>query len=229
MIEFKPSDPFPILPDGQFTYHDEQVYSESVDAWLGLQTRQVEETLTKNFDRDGSKERDERYWIGLPVQTLLTPYPELRSILEKLNVRAGVIADLGAGYGRMGFVIARYFPGVSFLGLEVVNERVAEGARALSNFVAQLPVRGGTIELRHADLATADFAMPDADIYFLYDYGSARAIEKTLFDLQNVSLRSPITVVGRGRATRDAIERRHPWLSQVNQPAHFAHFSIYKS
>ena len=39
------------------------------------------------------------------------------------------VVDLGAGYGRMGLVIAKHYPTLSFWGVEYVAERVAEGNR----------------------------------------------------------------------------------------------------
>lgn len=238
MIEFDLENPFPLIPDGTVSYRDEQAHAEAVDAWLGLKTASVEALLVEGFDRDLAREQNARHWIGLPVQSLLTPYTELRAILEKLNLRdqtdravAGeprLVVDLGAGYGRMGFVIAREFPGVSFLGIEVVNERVCEGAAALLRFLERRRTPG-SISLVQGDLSSDEFILPEAQIYFLYDFGSAAAIEKTLGDLRAQAARRSLIVVGRGGATRDAIERRHPWLSQVTPPDHFPHFSIYRS
>jgi hypothetical protein len=80
-----------------------------------------------------------------------------------------------------------------------------------------------------ADLNSPDFAPAPADIYFMYDFGSRDAIEKTLHDLREIAKTRPITVVGRGRSSRDAIELRHPWLSQVTQPLHTKNYSVYRS
>jgi hypothetical protein len=83
--------------------------------------------------------------------------------------------------------------------------------------------------LRVADLASPEFTPPPAAWYFVYDYGTRPAIEKTLADLQALAREQPVRVVGRGRAVRDAIERRHPWLGGVVSPRHFANFSLYSS
>jgi hypothetical protein len=149
----------------------------------------------------------------------MTPYSEIRFMLEQIP-KAKSIVDLGAGYGRMGFVIERHFPSIDFLGVEAVVERVKEGAAALKRFGA----RGSLIA---GDLTK--MPLPSADTYFLYDYGSANAIEKTLCDLRARSLLESITVIGRGGATRSSIERAHLWLSAVVPPTHFPHFSIYRT
>jgi precorrin-6B methylase 2 len=158
------------------------------------------------------------------VQTLLTPYLEIRQMLEDLAPAPGsTLVDLGAGYGRIGFVVARHFPEVNFIGYEFVKERVDEGTRCLA-------IQGATrARLLQADLFSKSFVLPRAKFYFLYDYGSREAIEQTLNALKEAARAHPITVIGRGRLTRDLIEREHPWLSQVNPPRHRGNYSIYCS
>jgi Methyltransferase small domain len=223
MLQFDPNDPYPLTGSDAVTYREAQEHSKLVDEWLGLNTELVESGLAlRNPNYSGA--REEQHWIGLPTQTLLTPYTEIRFILSCLQPQAGDrIVDLGAGYGRMGFVIARHYPDVSFIGYEVVDERVAEGNRVLKFH------SNPSVELFTADLSLKDFVPADAEFYFLYDFGSREAISKTLNDLREIAKHRSITVVGRGRASRDAIERSEPWLSQVNEPRHFEHFSIYRS
>ena len=220
-LKFNAQDPYPLI-DSTVTYQEQQAHSAKVDQWLGLNEK-VEEELANRLPNFGSA-LGEQHWIGLPLQTLQTPYTEIRSLLALLNLKEGDhVVDLGAGYGRMGLVIDRLFPGVKFTGYEVVAERVAEGSRLISKLENPL------IELIVADLSVEGFKPVEAEFYFLYDFGSREAIAKTLNDLREISMRRKITVVGRGRSSRDAIERGEPWLSQVNEPRHFEHFSIYRS
>jgi precorrin-6B methylase 2 len=147
---------------------------------------------------------------------------ELRTWLEELKPKDGeTVADLGAGYGRLGFILARHFPGVNFLGLELVTERVKEGAKALANFPAP------NARLETANLLRAN--TPEADIYFIYDFGARESILKVLDDLKRIAKTANIRVVGRGRRVRDLIEREHPWLGSVHQPVHGPHYSIYRN
>lgn len=202
-----------LFPFSQASYAEQQEQSRLIDLELGLRTDEVERSIA------GHDDRETRYWIGLPTTALLTPYSEIRLMLSRLP-EARKVVDLGAGYGRMGFVIAHHFPHIEFLGVEVVSERVREGAAALKRFGA----RGQLIE---GDLTA--MPLPEADTYFLYDYGSQIAIEKTLNDLKERALTHAVTVVGRGGATRSTIEKKHLWLSGVVKPEHFANFSIYRS
>lgn len=246
MLQFDPADPYPLyLPPHEPAYAAAQLHAAEVDRWLGLETERIEAELV---ERERVKRElvegelvarraeaplgtevppsDQQLWIGLPVQAMLTPYTELRAMLARLAPLPGhTIVDLGAGYGRMGLVIARHHPGVRFLGYEYVVERVRAGQRVIGEQDSSRDE--SSIELLQADLAAPGFAPISAKTYFIYDYGTRAAIDKTLEDLRRIAQSRTITVVGRGRASRDAIERGQPWLSQVREPVHFGHYSIY--
>jgi hypothetical protein len=232
MLAFDPQDPYPLLLSPEdATYAEAQLHAAEVDRWLGLETERIEcELVTR-----GRATPDQQLWIGLPVQAMLTPYTELRSMLARLAPLPGqTIVDLGAGYGRMGLVIARHHPGVRFVGYEYVAERVNAGGLAIAEQLAMSSSRAELraemyIELTQSDLAAPGFAPIPADTYFIYDYGTRAAIEKTLQDLRALARTRALTVIGRGRASRDAIERDHPWLSQVREPEHLGHYSIYRT
>lgn len=217
MPEFDPLDPLPLLKEGPLSYRDEQAHATQVDAWLGLATAETEARILASRTTPAGQ----NLWIGLPVQTLLTPYLEIRRILAQLSPPSGSrIVDLGTGYGRMGFVVERHHPGTEFIGYEYVAERVREGARVFGR---------PRIFIEQADLNAPDFSPASADYYFLYDFGSREAIQKCLEDLRQIARQRIIQVVGRGRSSRDAIEREHPWLSQVITPVHGRQTSIYRS
>lgn len=208
-----PNNPFPFWEEN--SYAEEKEYSAAADAWLGLRISEIEAALPppREFEQN---------WASKGADIFLTPYTELRRIAESLSLKAGdTVVDLGAGYGRLGFVLERHFPGVTFVGYELVPERVREGNRVLNAHGC-----------KNAELLTADLTkiIPvAAPFYFLYDYGTRGAIEKTLGDLRGISAKQGITLVGRGRAVRDAVEKRHPWLGEVVAPEHHAHYSIYRS
>lgn len=198
-----------------------------VDRWLGLRTDEIEFRLHEIGSRerapDASGEK-QQLWFGLDVQALLTPYCELRSLLAKLELQPGMrVVDLGAAYGRMGFVIERHHPGVTFLGYEFVGERVREGRRV---YREKGLVRS---RLEHADLASPRFQPEGADVYFIYDYGSLKAIEKSLHDLRRLSSDRNVHIVCRGRHTRYLISSRHPWLSKAFPAEPEGAITVYRS
>jgi hypothetical protein len=214
-------DPYPLQPG--ITDREAMSYSEQVDAWLGFSLADTERAIRERLGESRLGDAQE-YWVGLNIQSLLTPYTEIRELLERLRPGPGeTVVDLGAGYGRIGFVLGRYYPGVRFVGYEFVAERVREASRCLATFAYP------GIEMRQVDLSAPGFRPEPADFYFLYDYGTRPAVEKTLEDLREIASARGITVVGRGRLSRDAIERHHPWLSQVVAPEHFRNYSVYRS
>ena len=119
-VDFDPRDPIPWVEEDQWTYAREQAHSERVDEWLGLRTEETEARV----QAETKAGQDENLWVGLPVTALLTPYTETRRMLAMLALPPGArIVDLGAGYGRMAFVIQAHFPELSFTGYEKVGAR----------------------------------------------------------------------------------------------------------
>ncbi len=229
MVSFVPSDPFPLINLERHTLAELKTHAAAVDAWLGLRTDLIERELASYGSRARAPRscgEHQQLWFGLDVQALMTPYCEIRALLERLQPRAGeCIVDMGAAYGRMAFVVERHFREVEFVGYEYVGERVHEARRTFSLH------RLKRSRIEHVDLASPDFSLAEAQIYFIYDYGSPKAIEKSLHDLRRLAGRMagsesgrdsgrefggrPLTVVGRGRHCRYLIAQRHPWLRQA--------------
>lgn len=197
-------------------YVEAKVYAAKMDLELGFRISEIEKKL--------SKVQDANYWIGLAPEILQTPYSEFFEIMNRLNLHDGsLIIDIGAAYGRLGHVIGKSFPNQNFLGFEVVRERVQEGNRVLALF--NYP----NVCLKEADVSMETFCLPVADVYFIYDFGNADHIRKILADVGEISKTKSVKVVGRGRLSRDLIERENPWLSQVVSPQHFKNYSIYQT
>ncbi|OQW48951.1 MAG: hypothetical protein A4S09_13375 [Proteobacteria bacterium SG_bin7] len=200
----------------KISYFEAKALAAKMDIALGFQISEIENQIKKINGLNS--------WAGLDQEVLQTPYVELHEIMEQLDLRDGsLIVDVGAAYGRLGHVIGRSFPNLHFLGFEVVLERVLEGNRVLKNF------NYSNVSLRHADVADKNFSLPVAEAYFIYDFGSPDHVRKVLNDIGEISKTKAVSVVGRGRLSRDLIERENPWLSQVAYPWHFKNFSIYRT
>ncbi len=208
------------------TYQEAQEHSVEVDNWLGFQTAEVENSLLSSQDYNVQADKDipVQFWRGLPVQALQTPYSEIRWILNLLNLKPNeTVVDLGCGYGRMAFVIGKHHPDVNFVGYELVAERVAEGNRVLGCF--DYP----RSKILTQDLTAPDFIPLKAKHYFLFDFGSAAAVDKALEDLKKIAKGQSINIVARGRYIRHRIYQAHPWLSSINEPQVHDTFTIFTS
>ena len=227
MLAFDPTNPFPLFPAASRPYAEAKAHAALVDEWLGLRSEAVERAVLANPRYAASTASDpcaQEYWRGLPSASLQTPYVELRALLDQVAPAPGqTLVDLGSGLGRLAHVVGREHPGVRFVGYEIVEERVVESRRCLAPF--DYP----NVRIERADLSATGFVPLRADFYFLYDFGSRRAIEKSLSDLRQIAQSSAITVVARGGLSRSLIARHHPWLGDVRTPRHYDNYSIYES
>ena len=170
MPSFEATDPFPLVSLEEAERQGAKDHAKSADAWLGFRIDDVEEGV--RAARFGDELKRFETWSHISPQVFLTPYLELRYWLDRLAPRPGsVVADLGAGYGRMAFVLERHFADVGFVGIECVPARVAEATRVMR---AQGLSRSTLIT---GDLTTPGFALPIADLYFVYDCGTREAVE----------------------------------------------------
>jgi hypothetical protein len=220
-IPFNDKDLFPLIDSAAHDYRDGQMHSMQVDEFLGFHIEEIEHEMAKK--NPGQFEAQEK-WIGLTPAALQTPYTEFRTMLNLLELKPGQkVIDLGAGYGRMGMVIGAHYPEVEFIGYEVARERVNEGNRIFNQYSYS------NVKLLYQNLTDPAFELPLADIYFIYDFGTIHSIQKVIGDLKDHAKTHAITLVGRGRAVRDQVERHELWLSSVVPPKHFGNFSFYRS
>lgn len=210
MLSFSPRQPVPLIGSASISHSEAELHAKAVDQWLGLNIEQVEAQLQAKGCRSkapSSGKLHQELWFGLDSQKLQTPYVEIRHWLDRLQPKAGSqLVDLGAAYGRMGFVVGWHFPHLDFVGYEYVGERVEEARKALKKW--NFP----RVCLEHADLASSTFQPIVADYYFIYDFGTDLAIEKVLHDLRRIAKVHPITIIARGRRCREFIDVRHAWL-----------------
>lgn len=201
--------------DAAAAYAFRKTASEALDRALGFDLERSESRIAP-----GAREN----WAHLSPQIFQTPYSELAEIVERADPRSevGSWVDLGAAYGRLGLVLSVLRPKATFEGLEREIPRVEEARRIFERW--RLPEQ---VRVRAADVTSEP--VPEADLFFIYDFGAREEIERTLESLRERARTRKITVVGRGRRIRDAIERGHPWLAGVVPPEHGEHSSLYRS
>ena len=207
-------------------------HSALVDDLLGLEVARIEKDLLirahdinpkGNLETWGAKLHDgNQTWVGLAPEVLQTPYSELNWICDLLDPKDhDHFVDLGAGYGRLALVLDQLPIETSFMGLEYVKERVDEGREAYR----RLQIKNAT--LIEQDLTCPEFILPEADYYFIYDYGKILHIRNTINQLAEMGDRKNFKVIARGKGVRSIIDKEHPWLSGVHEPYHEENFSIY--
>lgn len=207
-------------------------HSKMVDKIIGFRQKYIEEMLVaeaRGFEPDGSHEtwgptlhKGVQTWVGLDLQTLQTPYSECLRILQLLKIKPYQhVIDLGAAYGRMGVVIGGLYIKNLFTGYEYVKARVEEGNRIYRE------MGFARCQLMEQDLFDPEFELPEADIYFIYDYGQVEHINHTLMQIQAVARKRPVKVVVRGKFTKRIIADSHLWLDLQYEGRLEEFFSIY--
>jgi hypothetical protein len=207
-------------------------HSALIDKILGFRTSFHEEMLMTDalgFDPDGSHEtwgpdlhQGVQSWIGLDIDTLQTPYCEILRILQLLKLKPfQTVVDLGAAYGRMGVVIGALYMKTTFIGYEYVRTRVDEGNRIFKTLGLN------RCELREQNLFSPDFKIPDADIFFIYDFGQVEHIDQNLKQLEKMAYKRPVKLAVKGKYTKEIISKGHPWLQPLYEGKASDSFNLY--
>lgn len=203
---------FPQLKDSLGHDLTKRKISSEIDLSLGFNIKKIEETLrTKALQIDPDTLFDEwgpmlhegaQTWVGLDFQILQCTYHDLKILFETIKPKPfQKVIDLGAGYGRIGIFLHWYYPLTSFLGIELVPERVQEANRIYNKL--------STIkkEMIVGDLSKLE-ELPQGDFYFIYDFGSEEHIQKILNLLKNE--KGKILIV-KGRICHNLMKRDPHW------------------
>lgn len=201
--------------------------SETIDRRLGLRVGEIEETLlsrARALDPAGTHHswgsllhQGNQTWVGLHPQSILTPYGELARICRELSPGPGeLLVDLGAGYGRLGLVLRSLYPGVNFHGIEFVPERVREGQRVFS----ELGLDPDWLE--EGDLTSPDFRLPEAEYFFVYDFGKIPHQRELLRRFSVLADRRRFKLVGRGKGIRSLVSHEFPWVVESHRDENYS-------
>jgi hypothetical protein len=209
-------------------------HSQIIDRILGFRMKYVEEMLVAEasaFDPNGSHDswgplmhKGVQTWVGLDLVTLQTPYSEMAQIFSLLKLRPyQQVIDLGAAYGRMGALIGGLYPKALFTGYEYVKARVDEGNRVYRELGLT------NCQLVEQDLFDREFHLPEADLYFIYDYGQVEHINHTLNQIHTLAKKRPVRLIVRGKYTRQIIDAHHPWLDVAYEGKRSGSYVIYQA
>ena len=207
----------------KISYGKAKAEAEKLDKILGFDFDSIEKKLSVE-NRRQDKVVAKQFWIGLDAQSLQTPYSEVIEMIQELNPQPeNLWIDLGAGYGRLGVVLGFLKPEVKFLGYEFIESRVNEGNRIFTKWDLK------NAKIIQTDLASQSFDLQNAEVYFLYDFGSQADVYLIIEKLRNVASKRQIKVIARGRGIKNWILLDFPWLAEVNAPVHFRNWSLFRS
>lgn len=205
------------------TYEFNKIKSLEIDQLLDFKCQTIEDALLDK-EQENIFSSSQQFWYGLEVQSMQTPYLELADMIRILKPgKNDTWIDLGAAYGRLGIVINILMPEMKFIGYEFVQNRVTEGNRIYSKWAFN------NSQLIQADISTDQFNIEEADLYFIYDFGSQKDIYRVLEKLRIIALKKPIKIIARGRGVKNWILMDFPWLYDINPPEHYLNWSLFRS
>lgn len=203
-----------MLPKGSHP----QGQSKLIDKILGYKVARIEQKYLKKYrayDRLPAFGNEKKHyvgtqvWIGLDPQALQTPYSEILSFLKYLSpYRPQTIVDLGAAYGRIGVVLKSVLPDARFIGFEVMKERIDEARRMWE--ILDLK----QCSIIEQNILDHDFELPEADVYFIYDFSNILHVRQILDRLKGKLKTKQFVIIARGEGICSLIKRSYPefWM-----------------
>lgn len=189
-------------------------HSKQLDKILGFHIPRIEQKLLKKYrpyyqmqDESNKKKHfaGTQTWIGLHPQVLQTPYGEIYHFLSFFTaISPKKIVDLGAGYGRVGIVMQALFPDAEFLGLEILDVRINEALRIFE----RLGIKNCAME--NKNILDEDFVIPQADIYFIYDFSGPDDVRVILNQLAANILQRRFFIVAKGEGICALLKSHYP-------------------
>ena len=157
-------------------------------------------------------------------QSLQTPYSEILDFLTVLSYwKPKTFVDVGAGYGRVAIVLDSVLPDTQFIGYEIVEQRRLEGMRMFAEL-------GLTNCVLHSQNVLEDgFRLPNADVYFLYDFSDPPDIRQILKQLIAKIGKDRFFIVARGQGIRSMIQLQFPQIWAARGAIHKKNWSLYSS
>lgn len=199
-----------------------RVHAKGLDHALGYKIPKIELKLLQKYraydqrhDDSNKKQhfKGTQTWIGLHPQALQTPYCDIYKALSLFkNFDIKHVVDIGAGYGRVGIVLSVLYPNAIFTGFEILKKRQLEGNRIFE----KLKMNNSKILLKN--VLDSDFDLPDADIYFIYDFSEQEDIFQILQTLSTRIKSKKFFLITKGERIDYLMKRKykHIWRLKVS-------------
>ena len=197
MISIQDAELFKRLP-----HLNSYLHSKNLDKKFGYKIPKIEAKLLQkykaydNYSNEINRKNhydDSQTWIGLHPNALQTPYNDIFETLEILKKqKISNVVDIGCAYGRVGIVSNHIFPDAKFTGFEIVKNRANEANRIFEKFGLE------NCNVVTANILDDEFILPEADIYFIYDFSEIDDIKKVLLLILNKMKSKKFFLVVRG-------------------------------
>ena len=210
-----------------------RIHSRDLDRLIGYKIPKIEQSLLQKYraydkapDESNKKKHFEgtETWIGLHPQILQTPYSEIYEFLSLFKkFKPKKVVDLGAGYGRVAIVLNALFPEAEFIGHEILKDRLDEARRIFT----KLEMKNATMLIEN--ILEDSFELPEADIYFIYDFSGPLDLKIILERLSSKMDKDKFFIVAKGDGIRSIIQLKFPEIWALNGTIHQKTYSIYSS
>lgn len=190
-----------------------RVHAKRLDRCFGYKIGRIETKLNQKYqsydkmvERGNLKQHYQgtQTWIGLHPQVLQTPYSDILNCLESLrDCSVTTVVDIGSGYGRVGLVMNAVFPEAKFLGVEVLKKRAREGNRVFERLGLK------NCRMIEQNVLANDYQIPQAQIYFIYDFSEADDICQVLDILQSRMREKTFYLITRGERVDFLLEKKY--------------------
>ena len=210
-----------------------RLHAKSLDKALGYKIPKIEVKLLQKYrayDRHNDDSNKKQHykgtqtWIGLHPQALQTPYCDIYEALSLIkNLKIKHVVDIGAGYGRVGVVLSVLYPNAKFTGYEIVKQRQMEGNRVFK----KLGVNNSEIELKN--VLDLDFDLPEAEIYFIYDFSEQEDIFQVLQTLSLKTQNKIFYLITRGDRVDYLMKHKFKHVWRLHMSLNSSDLKIYTS
>ncbi|MCB0413898.1 MAG: methyltransferase domain-containing protein [Bdellovibrionales bacterium] len=167
-------------------------------------------------DELGPSEKDtlERHWSALYLGDIInTPLSALVTLNKLIPFKPGDrLIDIGSGHGHPILVLGALNHQAEFLGYEIVEAKVQE----ISNNVQSMGL--DNVNIKRQDLSAADFKIPEADYYFIYNPVNFDTLENIILQIKVHSSKKSIKVIVFGKDGWDKyILEKHGFIITNNR------------
>lgn len=212
---------------------DSKIHSKRLDKILGYKIPKIEVKLLQKYrafykakDMTNRKThyQDTQTWIGLHPQVLQTPYNDLYEVLSlipKDNIFK--IVDIGCAYGRIGVIASVLYPKARFIGYEILDKRVNEANRIYEklNLINSEVIQSNVLDF--------GFELPDAQIYFIYDFSEKEDIKRVLSKICEKIGQVDFYLITRGERVESLLKKEFKSFFLKTRLVQGSELAIYKS